>query len=132
MLKKICSALLSALLWQAAAVPTLARSDADKEAARAAKVRTQLMKLGTGKDARVKLELRDKMKLEGFVSEVGADSFAVTDASGKTTTIPYTQVKKASGNNLSKGVKIAILVGVGVGVALGLSLLLQRVFYPRT
>ena len=132
MLKKICSALLSALLLQAAAAPAFAKSDADKEAARAAKVRAEINKLGTGKDARVKLELRDKTKLEGYVSEVGAETFAVTDASGKTTSVPYTQVKKASGNNLSKGVKIAILVGVGVGVALGLSFLLQRVFYPHT
>src|ERR1043165_8363221 len=124
MLKRICSALLSALLLQAAAVPALAKSNSEREAERAAKVRAEINKLGTGKAARVKLELRDKTKLEGYVSEVGTDSFAVTDASGKATSVPYTQVKKASGNNLSKGVKIAILVGVGVGVALGLSLFL--------
>src|SRR5947209_8105830 len=65
MLKKICSALLSALLLQAAAAPAFAKSDADKEAARAEKVRTQFANLGTGQDARVKIELRDKTKLEG-------------------------------------------------------------------
>ncbi|MDQ3917097.1 MAG: hypothetical protein M3348_01225 [Acidobacteriota bacterium] len=131
MLKKLCCALLSALLLQAASVPALGKTDAEKEAERAAKVRAEINKLGTGKAARVRVELRDKTKLEGYVSEVGADSFAVTDASGRTTSVPYTQVRKASGNNLSKGVKVAILVGVGVGVALGLSLVLQRVFYPH-
>jgi hypothetical protein len=116
MLKRICSVVLAALLLQAAAVPAFAKSSAEKEAKRAEKVRTQLAKLGTGKDARIKLELRDKTKLEGFVSEAGADTFAVTDRAGKTTTVGYSQVKKAQGNNLSTGAKIAI--GIGIGAAL--------------
>src|SRR5437764_7049886 len=118
MIKRICSIALSALLLQAAAAPAFAKSNAEKEAERAAKVRAEINKLGTGKAARVRVELRDKTKLEGYVSEVGADSFAVTDASGKTTTVPYSQVKKASGNNLSKGVKIAIVVAASVGIVM--------------
>ena len=118
MLKKICSALLSALLLQAAAAPAFAKSDADKEAARAEKVRTQFANLGTGQDARVKIELRDKTKLEGYLSEVGADSFAVTDSAGRTATVAYPQVKKAHGNNLSTGAKIAIGAGIGAAVVL--------------
>jgi len=118
MLKKVCSFILSALLLQVAAVPAFAGTKAEKEARRAEKVRTQLAKLGTGSDARIRLELRDKTKLEGFVSEAGAETFAVTDASGKTTTVGYGQVRKAQGNNLSTGAKIAIGVGIGVGVTL--------------
>src|SRR5436305_559183 len=124
MLKKLCCALLSTLLLQAASVPALGKTSAEREAARAAKVRAEITKLGTGEAARVKVELRDKTKLEGYVSEVGADSFAVTDASGKTTSVPYTQVKKASGNNLSKGVKIAIYAAIGFGIVIGLTLVL--------
>ncbi len=118
MLKKICSAVLSALLLQAAAVPALAGTGAGKEARRAEKVRTQLAKLGTGPDARVRLELRDKTRLEGYVSEAGADSFVVTDAAGGATTVAYPQVRKAQGHNLSTGGKIAIGVGIGAGVTL--------------
>ncbi len=118
MLKKICSVVLSALLLQAAAVTTVAATKAEKEAKRAEKVRVQLAKLGTGSDARIKLELRDKTKLEGFVSESGADTFAVTDRAGKTTTVEYSQVSKAKGHNLSTGAKIAIGIGIGVGVTL--------------
>ena len=87
MLKKIRSVLLAALLLQSAAVPALAGSGAEKEARRAEKVRTQLAKLGTGKDARVRLELRDKTKLEGYISEAGAESVVVTDSAGKTTAV---------------------------------------------
>ena len=118
MLKKICSVVLAALLIQSVAVPAFAKSDAEKAARRAEKVRTQLAKLGTGKDARVRLELRDRTKLEGYISEAGAESFVVTDSAGKTTTVAYPQVVKAKGNNLSTGAKIAIGIGIGAGVVL--------------
>jgi hypothetical protein len=118
MLKKICSVVLSALLLQAAAVTAAAATKAEKEARRAEKVRTQFARLGTGEDARVKVELRDKTKLEGFLSEAGLNTFAVTDASGKTTTVEYSQVKKAQGHNLSTGAKIAIGIGIGAAVTL--------------
>ena len=118
MFRKLCSLALSALLLQAAVVPALAGTKAEKESRRAEKVRTQLAKLGTGADARVRLELRDKTKLEGFVSEAGADTFAVTDGAGKTTTVDYSQVKKAQGNNLSTGAKIAIGAGIAAAIVL--------------
>jgi hypothetical protein len=124
MLKRICSAVLSALLLQAAFVPAFAATNAEREARRAEKVRAQLAKLGTGPDARVKLELRDKTKLEGYVSEAGADSFVVTDKTGAATAVPYPQVGKAQGNNLSTGAKIAIGVGIGAGITLLIVLLI--------
>jgi hypothetical protein len=126
MLKRICSVMLSALLLQAAAIPAFAATNAEKEAKRAENVRTQLVKLGTGKDARVRVELRDKTKLEGFVSAADADTFAVTDNTGKTTNVPYQDVKKAKGNNLSTGAKIAIGIGIGVGVLIIIGLIAVR------
>ena len=118
MLKKICSVTLAALLLQVAAAPALAKSAAEKESQRAEKVRTKLAKLGTGEDARVKLELRDKTKLEGYVSEVGAESFVITSRAGVATTVAYPQVGKARGHNLSTGAKIGIGVGIAVGIVL--------------
>jgi hypothetical protein len=118
MFKKVCSVVLSALLLQAAAVPAFAATSAEKEARRAEKVRTQLAKLGTGTDARIRLVLRDKTKLEGYVSEAGASTFAVTDRAGKTTTVDYSQVGKAQGHNLSTGAKVAIGIGIGAGITL--------------
>jgi hypothetical protein len=118
MLKKIYSAILAALLLQAAALPAFAKTNAERDAQRAGKVRTQLSKLGTGADAQVSLELRDRTKLEGHLSEAGPDSFTVTDKEGKSTTVPYQDVKRARGNNLSTGAKVAIGVGVGAAVTL--------------
>ena len=118
MLKRLCSVALAVLLLQAAAVPAFAKSSAEKEARRVEKVRAQLAKLGTGKDAVVRVELRDKTKLEGYISEAGADSFVITSKAGVATTVAYPQVAKARGNNLSTGAKIGIGVGIGVGIFL--------------
>ena len=118
MLKKTCAVMLSALLMQAAIMPAFAGPNSNKDGERAEKVRTQLAKLGTGPDARVKVELRDKTRLKGYVSEANADHFVVTDNAGKTTNVLYPQVKKVQGNNLSTGAKIAIGVGIAAAVIL--------------
>ena len=118
MLKKICSVALAALLLQAVAVPALAKSAAEKESKRAETVRAKLYKLGTGQDARVRVELRDKTRLEGYISEAGPESFVIVNKAGVATTVAYPQVSKAKGNNLSTGAKIAIGVGIGAGVVL--------------
>ncbi len=118
MLKKVCSVILTALLLQAAVVPAFAATSAEKEAKRAEKVRSQLAKLGTGKDARVQVELRDKTKHEGYISELGAESFVITNKSGVATTVAYPQVGKIKGNNLSTGAKIAIGAGVAAAIVL--------------
>ena len=118
MLKKICSVALAALLLQAAAAPALAKSAAEKESKRVETVRAKLSKLGTGEDARVRVELRDKTKLEGYISEAGPESFVVVNKAGVATTVAYPQVVKAKGNNLSTGAKIAIGVGIGAGITL--------------
>ena len=116
MLKKVCSLALAALLLQAAAVPAFAGTKAEKEARRAEKVRTQLAKLGTGQDARVRVELRDKTRLEGYISEAGPDGLVVVNKAGVATTVAYPQVVKAKGHNLSTGAKIAIGIGIGAAV----------------
>jgi hypothetical protein len=118
MLKKICSVALAALLLQVAAAPALARSAAEKESKRVETVRAKLAKLGTGEDARIRVELRDKMRLEGYISEAGPESFVVVNKAGVATTVAYPQVAKAKGNNLSTGAKIGIGVGIGAGVTL--------------
>lgn len=93
-----------------------AETKEEKEAKFAEKVKTQITKLGTGKDAKVEVKLKDSTKLKGFVSKIGDESFVVTnDKTGDSTEIPYPQTKQVKGNNLSNGAKI--LIGVGLIVA---------------
>lgn len=96
-----------------------AKSKAEKEAERTAKVKAGITKLGIGKDARVTIKLRDKTKLAGYISQASEDSFVVTDAkTGAATTVTYPDVTQVQGHNLSTGAKIAIGIGIGVGATL--------------
>ena len=118
MFKKLLSLLLVALLINLVWVkPAYADSKEEKQARFAEKVKASVLKLGTGEAARVKVKLRDKTKLEGYVSAADVEGFTVTDPkSGAATPVAYAQVKSVKGNNLSTGAKIAI--GVGIAAAL--------------
>jgi hypothetical protein len=124
MLKKICSVALAALLLQATAAPAFAKSAAEKESKRVETVRAKLSRLGTGEDARIRVELRDKTRLEGYVSEAGPESFVVVNKAGVATAVAYPQVAKAKGHNLSTGAKIGIGIGIGAGITLLIILLI--------
>ena len=94
-----------------------ADSKEEKQARFAEKIKTNVLKLGTGESTRVKVKLRDQGKLEGYISEAGADTFTVTDRkTGVATTVAYPQVKSVQGNNLSTGAKIAIGVGIAAAI----------------
>jgi hypothetical protein len=85
---------------------------------RAEKIKKGVNKLGIGKDSVVKVKLRDKNKIEGYISQIDEDSFTVTDKTGRSTVIEYTKAKQIKGNNLHAGVWIAIGVGVAIVVIL--------------
>ncbi len=85
-----------------------------KETKFAEKVKTNIAKLGTGKEARVEIKLKDKTKLKGYVSEIKDNSFVVVDEkTGAATEVSYSNAKQVKGNNLSKNVKLTlVLVGI--------------------
>jgi hypothetical protein len=119
MLKRLVSLGVAALLLHAADVmtpPTLARTTQAEQ--KAAKVKADVAKRGTGEKARVVVRLQDGSKLKGYVSQAGNDSFTLTDSeSGQARTLSYSdvaQVKKPGG--LPLGAKIGIGMGALVGV----------------
>ena len=113
MLKKVLSLIVVGLLvYMAGVVPAYADSKAEKEARFGEKVKDGVRKLGTGEASRVEVRLRDKTKLKGYISEAGENNFVVVDASGANHSVPYPQVKKVRGNNLSTGARIAIGVAI--------------------
>lgn len=114
MLKKSLSFVLIILLLNVAGISSAyAGSKEEKEAQLAERVKENINRLGTGKDARIEVKLRDKTKLKGYVSQISENSFTVVDEkTGNVTEVPYPNAKQVKGNNLSTGVKIAIGVGV--------------------
>ena len=118
MCRKVMTVLLVALVMNLGG-GRLAYADSkeEKQARFAEKVKVNVLKLGTGESARVKVKLRDQGKLEGYISDVGDETFTVTNRkTGVATTIAYPQVKSVQGNNLSTGAKIAIGVGIAAGI----------------
>lgn len=94
-----------------------ASSRPEKEVQLAGKVKAGIQKLGVGHSAHVNLKLKDRSKFAGYISEIGDDSFVVTDPNNsQPTTIPYSNVAQVKGNNLSTGAKIAIYGGIVAAV----------------
>lgn len=118
MFRKLLTLLLVAMVLNlAGARLAYADSKEEKQARFAEKIKANVLKLGTGESTRVKVKLRDQAKLEGYISNAGAETFTVTNRkTGVATTVAYPDVKSVQGNNLSTGAKIAIGVGVAAAV----------------
>ena len=110
MFKKTLSFILIGLLLNLACYSTArANTNSEKAAKFAAKVKTAIAKLGTGAETSVKVKLRDKKKIKGYVSEVKENSFVVvTGKIGTPIEIPYSQVKSIQGKNNLTGKQIAL------------------------
>lgn len=102
--------------------PVRAASAAEKTS----KIKAGIAKLGTGEAARVELRLTDNSKLKGYIREATDENFVVVDANGNAKAVGYPQVKSVKGNNLAKGVKIALFLGFLVGVVLVLPILILK------
>lgn len=117
MLKKLMTLTLVGLINLAGMAPAYANSKEEKHATLSENMKASVLKLGTGETARVKVQLRDKTRLEGYISVADGEGFTVTNTkTGVATRVAYQQVKRVKGNNLSTGAKIAIGVGVGLVV----------------
>ena len=126
-LKKLLSLALAGILLNMVAVGrahAAGKTQAEKDARNAEKVKKSVAKLGTGEKAHIKVKLKDNTKVKGYVSQIGDDGFQVTDAkSGAQTQVAYLQVKQIEGKNFTTGEVIAIGVGIAAGVVLVLGIL---------
>jgi hypothetical protein len=128
MSKKLLSlAVVGLLLNIVGVIPAYASPKEETRARFTEKVKEGIGRLGTGPEARVEVKLRDGRKLKGYISEAGENGFVIVEAkSGTASTVPYPQVKQVTGNNLSKGAKIALTVGLVVGLLFLLTVVIGR------
>ena len=106
-------------LMQVSVRPVFA-AQAKDETKWVAKVKSDVAKRGVGEKAYVKVKLRDKTEVKGFVFQAGESDFVVADKkSGAKTTIAYGDVSKVEGKGLSLGVKIGIGVAI-LAVTIGI------------
>ena len=115
MFRKSLLLLLAVSLLHVCVNPAIADSQRDEP--RIAKVKAKVAKRGVGEKARIKIELRDKKEVKGYVSQAGEDTFVVADAkTGSKTTVSYGDVAEVKGKGLPLAAKIGIGVGIGVVV----------------
>lgn len=118
MWKSAIACALSIVLTNLLYLPTaVAKPSSDKDERQLEKLKAGIRKLGTGPHARIKVTLKDKTEIAGYISEAGDDSFVVVDAESKTNVVAYPQVAKAKGNNLSSNQKLAITLAVVGAIA---------------
>ena len=122
--KRMLSLALAFMLTHlAGAIPVYAVTKEEDQARSVAEVKERVRRFSSGE--RVKVKLKNKTKLKGYIREAGEDSFVVVDQnSGAVTTVPYSQVSQVKkSSDLSEGVKLAI--GLGALTALVLILASQ-------
>lgn len=107
---------LSIVLTNLLYLPTATANPTSNEQRQLEKLKAGIRRLGIGRDARIKVTLKDKSKIAGYISEVSDDGFLVVDSkTGASNVVAYTQVAQAKGHNLSSNQKLAItLVVVGL------------------
>ncbi len=117
MIKKCLSvALLGLMLLFTNLQSIKAQTNTGNNTAAVEKIKANVTKRGTGEKARVNVKMLNGTKMKGFISQVGEDSFTLTDSKTKqTSTLAYSDVAQVKKQGLSTGAKI--LIGVGVGVA---------------
>ncbi len=134
MFNKFLSAALVGLLINVAAIsPAYARAQGDEQARQIEQVKEQVRRVGTGKGARVEVELRGGSKLKGYISEATDDHFLLVDEAGNPTRVTYAEVERvkevlvkqgASGG--SSGVKKLAVGAALVGGIFLVSILLLK------
>ena len=91
----------------------------------AEKVKAAVAKRGTGPKAKVTVELKDKTKLKGFISNAGGDSFTLSDLkTGQGRTLAYSDVAEVKKQG---GMSLAAKIGIGVGAGVGALALLYAI-----
>ena len=83
----------------------------------AAKAKVEVQKRGAGESSRVRVTLRNQSEVKGYISQIDAETFQVTDKkSGRVTTVAYQDVTRVRGGGMSSGAKIGIVAAIGAAV----------------
>lgn len=115
MFEKLLSLALPCLLTSMiTSVPVSAQLQAGREQ-QTEKVKATVTKLGTGKQARVEVKLKDNTKLKGYIGEIAQEHFTLIDPKhGTITPVPYDQVQQIKNTNHS-GIFAAVLGAATIG-----------------
>src|SRR5262249_11146279 len=78
-LNRYLSILVAITVFQMLVTPIFATQQNDVEVRQDAKIRADVTKRGVGENVKVRVKLRNKTQVNGYISEAGDDSFTVTE-----------------------------------------------------
>ena len=118
--------------------PIVCLAKQDNDAKRTEKIKAALASLGVSKTNLVKLKLRDKREVVGYIESIDANSVTITDAAGRwSETIAYSDTVSvkaqpfaamtARPHGLSRGARLAIIGAVLAGL-----IVVVAIFAPKT
>jgi hypothetical protein len=121
MITKTISYILIGLLLNLCFLQTTALAESKED--KTAKVKAGIIKLGVGKESKVKIKLFDKTEISGYISEINEGTFTVVnEKSNSAVEVPYPQVKQVKGSNKSNSVKVAIGLGILLAIVVVIAL----------
>jgi hypothetical protein len=110
--KKILSFFLIGLLFNLTCY-SMALANFEIQDEIAEKIKLEVLKLGVGSHARIKVKLRDNTTVKGYVSESNDHYFIITNEQSKfTTRIKYTDIKQINNFPKNKGLKTIAAYGI--------------------
>jgi hypothetical protein len=116
-IKCMSSGLITLLLFFGSHQTISAQTSGGNNSADTAKTKANVLKHGASEKSQVEVKLRNGTKMKGSISQVGDDSFTLTDSKLKqTNTLTYSNVAQVKRSGLSIGAKIAIGVGIFAAV----------------
>jgi hypothetical protein len=100
----LCAALVESLLCADALA---IRNDTSTPARKLAHISSLIEKLGSGSDALIAVRLRDNSSVAGYVREAGPNSVSISDPkTGESKVVPYDEITRLAGLNLTTGTKV--------------------------
>lgn len=101
-MKKIISLMLIGLILNATFYVSTAEgstkaADSAKEAKMIGKLKSELNKIGVGKESKIEVKLNDGTKISGYLAEINQDDFVVTQRDDKSKKVRYDRVRKVKG-----------------------------------
>jgi hypothetical protein len=101
------------------------------DTASTAKIKAEIGRRGTGRNARVRIKLHNGQQLLGRIDQASDNNFTLTDEkTGKSTHVAYSEVRSISARGLSKGKKVGIIAALAVGVVVLVGVLSFKNFHP--
>lgn len=117
----ILSLVLAAGAWAVPGVSGQTVSDA-------AEIRSKVAEIGTGRDAKIEVTMRDKTKLKGYVDTVASDSFSVIEEkTGSSQTVDFANVAKVRKPRNGLKPRTWIIIGAAAAAAIIIG---KTVLYP--